>query len=42
MSDLAPRRKGGFLDAVERIGNALPDPVFIFIGIIGVLVLVSV
>jgi aminobenzoyl-glutamate transport protein len=27
---------------VERLGNALPDPVFIFIGIIGVLMAVSV
>lgn len=31
-----------FLDGVERLGNALPDPVFIFIGIILVLVGVSV
>jgi aminobenzoyl-glutamate transport protein len=31
-----------FLNGVERLGNALPDPVFIFIGIILVLVAVSV
>jgi aminobenzoyl-glutamate transport protein len=31
-----------FLDGVERLGNALPDPVFIFIGIIVVVVIVSV
>jgi len=31
-----------FLDAVERLGNALPDPVFIFIGIIFALIAVSV
>lgn len=37
----APRRKG-FLDAVERFGNALPDPVFLFLGIIVVLVAVSI
>ncbi len=30
-----------FLDGVERLGNALPDPVFIFIGIIIVLMIVS-
>ena len=27
-----------FLDAVERLGNALPDPVLIFIGLIAVLI----
>jgi len=30
-----------WLDRVERWGNALPDPVFIFIGLIGLLVAVS-
>lgn len=35
-------RGGGFLNAVERLGNALPDPVFIFVGIIIVLVALSV
>lgn len=30
------------LDIVERIGNALPDPVFIFLGMIAVLMAVSV
>lgn len=30
-----------FLDRVERLGNALPDPVAIFVGIIVVLMLVS-
>lgn len=33
----APPRKRGFLDMIERFGNALPDPVFIFIGLIVVL-----
>jgi len=26
-----------FLDAVERLGNVLPDPVLIFVGLIGVM-----
>jgi len=34
-------RRSRFLDGVERLGNALPDPVFIFIGIILLLVVVS-
>ena len=34
-----PRK--GFLDGVERLGNALPDPVFIFVGMIAVLAAVS-
>ena len=37
----APRTKG-FLAAVERLGNRLPDPVFIFFILIGVLMAVSV
>ena len=32
----------GFLGLVERAGNALPDPVFIFFYLIGVLVIVSI
>jgi len=35
-------RRKGFLDTVERVGNALPDPVFIFIGIIVILMGLSV
>ena len=35
-------KRNRFLDIVERLGNGLPDPVFIFIGIIAVLVAVSV
>ncbi|OWR01175.1 AbgT family transporter [Sphingopyxis witflariensis] len=31
-----------WLDRVERLGNALPDPVFIFLGLIALLVAVSV
>ncbi len=31
-----------WLDRVERLGNALPDPVFIFLALIGVLVLASI
>lgn len=33
---------GGFLGFIERTGNRLPDPVFIFIWLIAILVLVSV
>ncbi len=32
----------GWLGAIERIGNRLPDPVFIFLALIGLLVLASV
>lgn len=35
-------KRSRFLDAVERLGNALPDPIFIFIAIILALVGVSV
>ena len=31
----------GFLGYVERIGNRLPDPVFIFVYLIGILILIS-
>lgn len=34
--------RGRFLNVVEKLGDALPDPVFIFLGLIGVLVVVSV
>ena len=34
-------RKGGFLDGVERFGNALPDPVFIFVWLILILMGIS-
>jgi len=36
------RRADRFLDAVERLGNRLPDPVAIFVIMIGVLVVLSV
>jgi len=36
-----PERKGGFLNAVERFGDRLPDPVFIFVWLIGLLALGS-
>ncbi|HEY9218485.1 MAG TPA: AbgT family transporter [Phenylobacterium sp.] len=45
MTDAAPpRRPLGYrlLDAIERLGDKLPDPVFIFAWIIGALVLASV
>eukprot|EP01036_Dinobryon_divergens_P048292 gene48292-64793_t len=31
----------GFLGVVERIGNRLPDPVFLFLWLIGALVVLS-
>jgi len=37
MSDAPEARKGGFLDAVERFGDRLPDPVFIFVWLIAIL-----
>ena len=38
----APKpRKGGFLDSVERFGNKLPDPVFIFIYFIAIMLAAS-
>jgi aminobenzoyl-glutamate transport protein len=36
------RRWRRLLDRIERVGDALPDPVFIFIGCIGLLVIASV
>lgn len=38
----SPSRSDRFLDAVERLGNRLPDPVAIFVIMIGVLIAVSV
>lgn len=38
----ADSRTRKWLDRVERLGNALPDPVFIFLGLIALLVAVSV
>lgn len=38
--DAAPGQTG-FLGYVERIGNRLPDPVFIFVYLIGILILIS-
>ena len=37
-----PTRQRGFLGFVERAGNLLPDPVMIFVYMIGVLMLISV
>lgn len=40
---MSERRRGSWLDAIERIGNLLPDPVTLFmIGAVGVLVLSEV
>ena len=39
---LPVRSRNRFLDAVERLGNALPDPVLLFVGIILILVVVSI
>ncbi|WP_439532506.1 AbgT family transporter [Polymorphobacter sp.] len=40
-SPFQPPGSGRWLDRVERLGNALPDPVFIFLALIGALVLAS-
>ncbi|MEM7100402.1 MAG: AbgT family transporter [Pseudomonadota bacterium] len=44
MNNLANTNQGsgGFLNAVERIGNRLPDPVFLFLYLIAILVAISV
>ena len=42
MATVTERRNPGVLGAIERIGNRLPDPVFIFVWLIGILILVSV
>ena len=34
-------QRSRFLDAVERLGNALPDPALIFVGLIAILMVVS-
>ena len=39
-SDPAPTQIG-FLGYVERVGNRLPDPIFIFVYLIGIVVLIS-
>jgi aminobenzoyl-glutamate transport protein len=41
-SDEAAGQQAGVLDRIERVGNALPDPVVIFLWLIGALVLASV
>lgn len=33
--------QSGFLGYVERVGNRLPDPVFLFVSLIGLLILIS-
>jgi aminobenzoyl-glutamate transport protein len=46
MTDIAqspePARSKGILGAIERFGNKLPDPVFIFVWLIGIVMLISV
>lgn len=42
MTDVVATRNTGFLGAIERAGNRLPDPVFIFIWLIGILIVLSV
>jgi len=42
VSDTAKPRGGRFLDRIEQIGNALPDPVVIFLILIAALVAISV
>ncbi|MCY6383235.1 AbgT family transporter [Hoeflea prorocentri] len=41
MSDIPTQPNKGFIAAIERTGNRLPDPVFIFIWLIGILMVVS-
>ena len=38
---IVPERQRGLLGAVERVGNMLPDPVMIFVYMIGLLMLLS-
>ncbi len=38
----APPPPTGWLATIERVGNALPDPVFLFVYLVGALVVVSV
>lgn len=42
MSDTAKSANRGFIAAIERVGNRLPDPVFIFVWLIAILMVVSV
>ena len=42
MQQSSSKQTTGFIGAVERIGNRLPDPVFIFVWLTGLLMLVSV
>ncbi|MES2034911.1 MAG: AbgT family transporter, partial [Pseudomonadota bacterium] len=42
MSEDTGTRRRGILDLVERVGDRLPDPVFIFLWLIGALVLASI
>jgi aminobenzoyl-glutamate transport protein len=37
----AARRQRGFLGFVEKVGNLLPDPIMIFVWLIGILMIVS-
>jgi aminobenzoyl-glutamate transport protein len=39
---MAKTAGGGVLGAIERLGNRLPDPVFIFLWLIGALILLSI
>ena len=41
ISPPATQERSRFLDAVERLGNALPDPVLIFVGLIALLMAMS-
>ncbi len=41
-AQVPPARQRGFLGFVERAGNLLPDPVMIFVYMIGILMLISV
>ena len=42
MATAAAREQKGFLGWIERTGNRLPDPVFIFLWLIAALILISV
>ena len=41
MNDQATVERRSWLDRIERLGNALPDPAFIFVALIALVMVVS-